>query len=50
MAPRGAVDVLIVSLGSTGGLRRADDELAQSLRRAGVSVAVVVGGAPPPRG
>jgi glycosyltransferase involved in cell wall biosynthesis len=41
------VDVLIVSLGSTGGLRRADEELAESLRRAGASVAVVV--AAPPR-
>jgi glycosyltransferase involved in cell wall biosynthesis len=43
----GSVDVLIVSLGSTGGLRRADEELAGSLRRAGASVAVVV--AAPPR-
>ena len=33
-------DVLLVSLGSTAGLRRADDELADSLRRAGASVAV----------
>ena len=30
--PVGSVDVLIVSLGSTGGLRRADEELAGSLR------------------
>jgi glycosyltransferase involved in cell wall biosynthesis len=43
----GAVDVLIVSLGSTGGLRRADEELAGSLRRAGASVAVAA--AMPPR-
>jgi glycosyltransferase involved in cell wall biosynthesis len=43
----GTVDVLIVSLGSTGGLRRADEELAGSLRRAGASVAVVA--AAPPR-
>ncbi len=43
----GAVDVLIVSLGSTGGLRRADEELAGSLRRAGASVAVAA--AAPPR-
>jgi glycosyltransferase involved in cell wall biosynthesis len=43
----GAVDVLIVSLGSTGGLRRADEELAGSLRRAGASVTVVA--AAPPR-
>jgi hypothetical protein len=35
-----AVDVLIVSLGSTEGLRRADDELQDSLRRAGASVAI----------
>ena len=45
--PGGAVDVLIVSLGSTGGLRRADEELAGSLRRAGASVAVAA--AAPPR-
>jgi glycosyltransferase involved in cell wall biosynthesis len=43
----GALDVLIVSLGSTGGLRRADDELAGSLRRVGASAAVVA--AAPPR-
>lgn len=41
-----AVDVLIVSLGSTGGLRRADDELAESLRRAGASVAVAAAETP----
>jgi glycosyltransferase involved in cell wall biosynthesis len=41
------VDVLIVSLGSTGGLRRADEELAGSLRRAGASVALAP--AVPPR-
>jgi hypothetical protein len=35
-----AVDVLLVSLGSTEGLRRADDELQDSLRRAGASVAI----------
>jgi hypothetical protein len=45
--PAGQVDVLIVSLGSTGGLRTADDELAGSLRRAGASAAVVA--AVPPR-
>jgi hypothetical protein len=28
-----AVDVLLVSLGSTEGLRRADDELQDSIRR-----------------
>ena len=43
----GAIDVLIVSLGSTGGLRAADAELADSLQRAGVSVAVA--SATPPR-
>ena len=37
----------MVSLGSTGGLRVADDELAESLRRAGASVTVAV--AVPPR-
>ncbi|MGA8363788.1 MAG: hypothetical protein WB709_04640, partial [Solirubrobacteraceae bacterium] len=35
------VDVLIVSLGSTAGLRAADAELADSLRRAGASVALL---------
>jgi hypothetical protein len=35
-----AVDVLIVSLGSTSGLRIADDELRDSLRRVGASVTV----------
>jgi glycosyltransferase involved in cell wall biosynthesis len=45
--PVGEVDVLIVSLGSTGGLRRADEELAGSLRRAGANTAVVA--AVPPR-
>ncbi|CAB4869919.1 unannotated protein [freshwater metagenome] len=34
-------DVLLVSLGSTPGLRAADRELAQSLERAGAGVAVV---------
>jgi hypothetical protein len=37
----GGVDVLIVSLGATAGLRTADAELADSLRRAGASVALV---------
>jgi glycosyltransferase involved in cell wall biosynthesis len=41
------VDVLIVSLGSTSGLRAADAELAGSLRRAGASV--VLAAASPPR-
>jgi Glycosyl transferases group 1 len=35
------VDVLIVSLGATAGLRAADAELADSLRRAGASVALL---------
>jgi hypothetical protein len=48
MTAKPAVDVLIVSLGSTGGLRAADMELAQSLRRAGVS-ATVAQASPPPR-
>jgi hypothetical protein len=42
----GAVDVLIVSLGSTVGLRTADAQLADSLRRAGASVALVGARAP----
>jgi glycosyltransferase involved in cell wall biosynthesis len=41
------VDVLIVSLGSTAGLRAADAELEQSLRRAGASAAVVETSPPP---
>jgi hypothetical protein len=41
------VDVLIVSLGSTAGLRAADAELADSLRRAGASVTLLA--AEPPR-
>jgi hypothetical protein len=40
------VDVLVVSLGSTGGLRAADAELAESIRRAGASAALT--GAPVP--
>jgi Glycosyl transferases group 1 len=40
MAAEHAVDVLIVSLGSTEGLRTADEELEDSLRRAGASVAL----------
>ena len=38
--PAHAADVLLVSLGSTAGLRRADDELQDSLRRAGARVAI----------
>ena len=43
-----AADVLLVSLGSTPGLRRADDELAESLRRAGASVALARAEPPAP--
>jgi glycosyltransferase involved in cell wall biosynthesis len=42
-----AADILLVSLGSTAGLRGADAELASALQRAGASVAVV--SARPPR-
>jgi Glycosyl transferases group 1 len=48
MAAAHAVDVLIVSLGSTGGLRAADAELADSLRRAGASVALASATPPHP--
>lgn len=41
-----AVDVLIVSLGSTAGLRASDDELAGALRRAGAHVQVAAARAP----
>ncbi len=41
MRPARSVDVLIVSLGSTEGLRTADAELHDSLARAGARVAVV---------
>src|SRR5207244_10716358 len=44
---RAAVDVLIGSLGSTAGLRAADDELEASLQRAGARVAVARPPAPP---
>lgn len=40
--PMPAADVLIVSLGSTTGLRASDEELAGGLRRAGAAVAVAV--------
>jgi hypothetical protein len=40
MSGRGGLDVLIVSLGSTTGLRSADEGLAESLRRAGASVEI----------
>jgi hypothetical protein len=47
MSHDGAVDVLIVSLGSTAGLRRADEELQRSLERAGARVEVAHALAPP---
>jgi hypothetical protein len=40
MRPERPVDVLIVSLGSTEGLRTADEQLQDALRRAGASVAI----------
>jgi glycosyltransferase involved in cell wall biosynthesis len=43
------VDVMIVSLGSTHGLRVADDELAAAIARAGASVAVARAQEPRPR-
>jgi hypothetical protein len=42
------LDVLIVSLGSTGGLRAVDDELLGSLRRAGANADIVRAEPPPP--
>jgi hypothetical protein len=42
-----ALDVLVVSLASTTGLRIADEQLADSLRRAGASVALAVAERPP---
>jgi hypothetical protein len=52
MSPSGPaarpIDVLIVSLGSTEGLRRADEELHDSLVRAGVSVGIIRAVAPAP--
>jgi glycosyltransferase involved in cell wall biosynthesis len=42
------LDVLIVSLGATGGLRAVDDELLASLHRAGASAAIVRPDPPPP--
>lgn len=41
------VDLLLVSLGSTAGLRAVDDELVESLRRAGATVEVVRAERPP---
>ncbi|MEA2181765.1 MAG: hypothetical protein QOF69_950, partial [Solirubrobacteraceae bacterium] len=42
-----AADVLLVSLGSTAGLRAADDELAAALQRAGAIVQVARAQPPP---
>jgi hypothetical protein len=46
MSAAAAPDVLIVSLGSTTGLRAADEQLAASLRRAGASVALAAAATP----
>ena len=43
----GAVDVLVVSLGSTPGLRAADEGLLESLRRSGASAALAAARRPP---
>lgn len=48
MGAAGALDVLLVSLGSTTGLRTADEELAASIERAGASVAVAAAARPRP--
>jgi hypothetical protein len=48
MAPASPADVLIVSLGSTPGLRAADEQLASALRRAGAQVALAPALAPAP--
>jgi glycosyltransferase involved in cell wall biosynthesis len=48
MQPVEPVEVLIVSLASTHGLRVADEELLGSLRRAGVSAAIARARAPAP--
>jgi glycosyltransferase involved in cell wall biosynthesis len=42
------IDVLIVSLGSTGGLRAVDEELLASLRRAGATAEIVCAAPQPP--
>jgi glycosyltransferase involved in cell wall biosynthesis len=44
-----AVDVLVVSLGSTEGLRLADEQLCEALRRAGASALLARASAPPRR-
>jgi hypothetical protein len=43
----GRLDVVVVSLASTTGLREADEELAASMRRAGASVELAVAKPPP---
>jgi hypothetical protein len=45
---RAGIDVLIVSLGSTGGLRAVDEELLASLRRAGATAEIVSAAPQPP--
>ncbi len=45
---RAGIDVLIVSLGSTGGLRAVDEELLASLRRAGAAAELVAAAPQPP--
>jgi hypothetical protein len=47
-AEQRVLDVLIVSLGSTGGLRRADEELMGALRRVGAKAEIVPVQAPAP--
>jgi hypothetical protein len=49
MARAPAADVLLVSLGSTAGLRRADEQLAAAIRRAGAQVLVARAFAPAER-
>jgi hypothetical protein len=48
MSTTGRLDVLIVSLGSTEGLRTADAELHDALRRAGANAAIVSSRRPEP--
>ncbi|HMD57729.1 MAG TPA: glycosyltransferase [Solirubrobacteraceae bacterium] len=49
MPDRRAADVLIVSLGSTEGLRRADIQLLRAIEDAGVSAELASAAPPPPR-
>jgi hypothetical protein len=48
MDPARPVDVLIVSLGSTQGLRAADEQLRESIARAGAHAQIVSAHTPPP--